>query len=207
MTPIFLHWSPSFPGETYFAVCRTCAVGVLCRDPPSWKWWVSVDPITIEVVEKLWDSSVLFVGFDAALATLASSLKDSSKRSCRCRISRSVDSRTKKPLLGSSKLISKPGDRNEIFYLLANMLFNVFGNWKLYFWKSSKWDIQLHGHILHIVHDQYGLLKWGAFSQVKDDRRDTRTKYLFQIKADEAFQQFLFVFSLELVSMEGIHLG
>ena len=120
---------PFFPGETYFAVCRTCAVGVLCRDPPSWKWWVSVDPITIEVVEKLWDSSVLFVGFDAALATLASSLKDSSKRSCRCRISRSVDSRTKKPLLGSSKLISKPGERNEIFYLVANMLSQLKRRW------------------------------------------------------------------------------
>ena len=125
MTPIFLHWSPFFPGETYFAVCRTCAVGVLCRDPPSWKWWVSVDPITIEVVEKLWDSSVLFVGFDAALATLASSLKDSSKRSCRCRISRSVDSRTKKPLLGSSKLISKPGDRNEIFLSFGKYVITI----------------------------------------------------------------------------------
>ena len=40
----------------------------------------------------------------------------------------------------------------------------VFANWKLYFWKSSKWDIQLHGHILHIVHDQDCLLKWGGFS-------------------------------------------
>ena len=69
------------------------------------------------------------MGFDAASATLASSLKDSSKRSCRCRISRSVDSRTKKPLLGSSKLISKPGERNEIFYLVANMLSQLKRRW------------------------------------------------------------------------------
>ena len=65
------------------------------------------------------------MGFDAALATVASSLKDSSKGSCRCRISRSVDSRTKKPLVGSSKLISKPGDRNEIFLSFGKYVITI----------------------------------------------------------------------------------